>query len=345
MAEKIEQIPVAAVCTDGGTQQRPIDPEVVTHYADLRKDGVTLPPIEVVYDEATGFYWLWDGFHRLEVEKALNRIKIAAHVRPGTQQEAVWLSYSANKAHGVPRPPGTVKRIIEQILCNPAYSQTPIGKIAEHVGASRQYVISVKNALLARTEGGREEDETFEVENPTGDSAKAEKGVKCLHPLRGEKIIVKSSTGKTYQQKSQEKREPPAGPTDADGVMIPELLLPIFGAVPEFETFANRLSHIKGELEAAVSANPRAYGPLEPQKRIAGLANMRNQFMEARPYLVCPACGGDSTQGGCKLCGGQGWLSRFTSRTVAIEMRNPQRKAHGLDLLTGTSQKSGEETK
>jgi hypothetical protein len=132
-------------------------------YCELTEDGATFPPVDVVYDGTD--YWLWDGFHRLEAAKRKGSQYISANVSIGTQRDAVWLSYSANKTHGVPRPPGTVKRIIEQILCNPAYSSMSITQIADHVGTSRRYVQLVKNELLARTEGGREPDEEKPPEN------------------------------------------------------------------------------------------------------------------------------------------------------------------------------------
>jgi len=139
-------------------------------------------------------------------------------------------------------------------------------------------------------------------------------------------------------------KSPTMAPTDADGVPIPEKLQPIFAVQAEFSTFANAVSRLKGELEAAVEATPDAWTALEPQKRIADLSSLRHQFVEARPYLVCPVCGGEDPQEACDMCNGREWLSRWRARTVAIDLRNPQRKAHGLELLTRTSQRAGEET-
>ncbi len=40
----------------------------------------------------------------------------SASVSVGTQRDAVWLSFAANKDHGVRRAKGVVKEIIEKIL-------------------------------------------------------------------------------------------------------------------------------------------------------------------------------------------------------------------------------------
>jgi len=155
----------------------------------------------------------------------------------------------------------------------------------------------------------------------------------------------KTSVSAAAKQIEIAKEEPPEPMKDADGVPIPEYLRPIFATQPEFEAFAYKISRLKGEFESGVQANPEAWSAIEPQKRVADLSALRQEFSEARPYLVCPLCGGDDPDRRCKQCHGRGWLSRYRARSVAIDLRNPQRKAHGLDPLTGSSQRAGERTK
>jgi len=145
--------------------------------------------------------------------------------------------------------------------------------------------------------------------------------------------------------KTVEKPEIAGTPQDADGVTIPPALRPIFAVQAEFDSLARSISILRGQIEDAVEGNPDAFSALEHQKIVAELSSMRQQFLEAKPYLICPACGGEDPQKTCNLCGGREWLSRFRSRTVPIEMRNPQRKAHELELLTGASQRAGEVTR
>ncbi len=132
--------------------------------------------------------------------------------------------------------------------------------------------------------------------------------------------------------------------SDADGVTIPSQLLSIFATVEQFEHLASEVGLFRVRLEDAVGANPEAWSSLDHQRMLADLSLMRQQFLEARPYLICPVCGGEDPDKTCTMCNGHCWLSRFRARTVAIELRNPQRKIHGLALLTGNSQKKGEET-
>ncbi|MFA6242038.1 MAG: hypothetical protein WC655_13980 [Candidatus Hydrogenedentales bacterium] len=145
-------------------------------------------------------------------------------------------------------------------------------------------------------------------------------------------------------KKIEDAKKPSETMKDADGQIIPEDLREVFATQDQFETFANKLSRLKGELAAAVEANPEAWCHLDPQKRIAELSYMHHQFEEARPYLICPSCGGDNPARTCE-CKGLGWLSRFQARASAIDSRNIQRNAAGLDLLTRPSQRAGEETK
>jgi hypothetical protein len=136
----------------------------------------------------------------------------------------------------------------------------------------------------------------------------------------------------------------PEVPTDADGVPIPTRILPIFTAVEQFDALVSRAHMFRGQIEDAVEANPDAFAALPHQELSASLSVMVQTLRKATPYLICPVCGGEDPEKRCNLCGGRLWLSRMLAQATAIELRNPQRKAAGLALLTATSQKAGEVT-
>ena len=167
---------------------------------------------------------------------------------------------------------------------------------------------------------------------------------------QGDKETIKAveegklSVSAAVKQIEAKDKDPEEALKDADGVTVPEKYKAIFAKAVRFEAYANKLSHLKGEISADVESLPEAFLSLEPQKRLAELSMMRHQFEKAVPYLVCPSCGGDDPSK-CKLCQKRGWLSRQRARTVPLELRNGQRKKAGLDLLTKTSQKVSEETK
>ena len=81
---KLEQI-----SRDGGTQSRvAINHFVVEEYAELFREGITFPPVTIYYDGE--FYWLADGFHRVQAAAVAGIESIAADIR---QVLTVKLSY------------------------------------------------------------------------------------------------------------------------------------------------------------------------------------------------------------------------------------------------------------
>src|SRR5690606_26599923 len=73
---------------DGGTQPHvAIDQSIVDEYAQQYSAGVDLTPVTVFYDGAN--YWLADGFHRYWANRKIKSDYIFAHVRQGTQRDAI----------------------------------------------------------------------------------------------------------------------------------------------------------------------------------------------------------------------------------------------------------------
>ncbi len=194
---------------------------------------------------------------------------------------------------------------------------------------------------LMESEGGVEPEER-ETQPPAKTEVKTSVSVEA-DPTKSPDWTSKSPV--TEPSQSEEDEGDTEAPADADGVPIPASLAPIFSVAEQFESLARSISILKGQIEDAVEGSPEAFSSLSHQQVSADLSGLRQRMTEAIPYLICPMCGGEDPQKTCKLCNGRGWLSRFRARTVAIELRNPQRKAHGLALLTGTSQRAGEETR
>ena len=311
-------IPLKRIRTDAGTQQRPIDDAVLAQYVALMQDKVTFPPIDVISDGTD--YFVVDGFHRLEAKRELEALSIAANVTTGTQTDAIWQSYSANRSHGLPRQKGVVKRIIESILCNPEWSKKPLTEIAKHVGATRVYVSKVKSLLA---------DEQAH-------------GVNSLHPLQRAETVVVTRNGKEYEQTSQEteanpceepksdqratKHEEPKGrkPKDADGKVIPPLLQTTFEQAAELHSYANVLSKLKGEISSIAKDHPMAWGRFNLNGFRADITQMASAFRLSAPHVVCSYCSGEDSEK-CDACHGLGFLSKAQARCVPPELR-PKKK-------------------
>ena len=142
---------------DGGAQHRPVDDAVVKRYADQMKEGDIFPPVQIVVDGKENF--LVDGFHRYFAVKKLRKKYIEAVVTNGTQRYARYLSFSANKNNGVPRPEGTIKNILLIIFKDEQWSKMSQHDIGRHVGCTQQFVSKTQaefeklsnNQLLDRT--------------------------------------------------------------------------------------------------------------------------------------------------------------------------------------------------
>ena len=131
----MERIRIDKIRLDGGTQPRAkLNDERVAEYTENLQAGAVFPPVEVVYDGQD--YWLWDGFHRVHACRAANLAKVEANVIPGTQADAQWLSYSANKAHGLYRSNEDKRRAVEAAMAHPKAESLSNVLVAEHCGVS-----------------------------------------------------------------------------------------------------------------------------------------------------------------------------------------------------------------
>lgn len=153
----MQMLAISDIRTDGGTQPRAeISDEIVAEYAEAMRQGAEFPPVAVFHDGSD--YWLGDGFHRVRAATAAGSSRIAADIRQGTQRDARWHSFGANKAHGVRRSRGDARRAIEAILSDAEWERVPQAQIAAHVGVTASYVSQVKATmkdLIVGTRGDR----------------------------------------------------------------------------------------------------------------------------------------------------------------------------------------------
>jgi ParB-like chromosome segregation protein Spo0J len=151
---------IADIRIDGDTQPRlAVDEAVVAEYAEDMKAGAEFPPVRVVSDGAA--HWLVDGFHRYYAHRKLGRTQIRAEVTTGLLTEAQWLSFAANKGHGLRRSNADKsKAVIKALRMRPDLSDHAI---AEHVGVSSPTVskyrappISTVKSLQSQPRTGRD---------------------------------------------------------------------------------------------------------------------------------------------------------------------------------------------
>jgi uncharacterized ParB-like nuclease family protein/transposase-like protein len=140
--------------TDGGTQPRSsIDERLVAEYAQALLDGTQFPPVDVFYDGNT--YWLAHGFHRHHAHRKAARSQISANIHQGTQQDAQWFSYAANKDQdkvGLRRTNADKERAVRAALGHPKGSGLTNRLIAEHVGVDEGTVRKWRAAMETTAE-------------------------------------------------------------------------------------------------------------------------------------------------------------------------------------------------
>jgi len=144
-APRHAMVKLADIRIDGGSQQRPLSQEALESYEERRLGGEEFPPVQTVFDGL--HHWLWDGFHRVHVARKVGDKMIMVEITEGTQRDAVWLSFGANKSHGVPRVKGCTAEIIKKIFADPEWAKVPQTKIAQHVGVSPEFISKVRASI------------------------------------------------------------------------------------------------------------------------------------------------------------------------------------------------------
>jgi len=142
----VKKLNLLNIRTDGGTQPRlELDQNLVKEYAEVMREGVVFPPVEVFHDGSE--YWLVDGFHRYFGYKANGLTSIEAIVHTGTLREAQFYAWKANNKHGNRLKPEDIRAIIRIMLTDEEYSKWSNNHIAKELGISSMTVGRVRVAM------------------------------------------------------------------------------------------------------------------------------------------------------------------------------------------------------
>lgn len=301
-AARFAEVALDQIRTDGGTQQRDVDDDAVADYAERCRGGSRPPPIQLVWDGK--HFWLWDGFHRYHAARAAGWAKLRASVTEGTQREAVWLSFGANKDHGVRRPRGAVREIIEKILDDPEWAKMSAAAIAEHVGASDRYVKEVASTGGASCERSQDTatrtvtrgKTTYEMRKPPKPRRKA------------------ASNGDGHDAES----DAPEPTHDAVGNPLTDPAhRRVFARAAELDEMMRAVSAIKGKVKEAIGEKDPLYAFLIGTAFGLNCDSIRTDLKSTKPYALCPAHPDDATaRAGCRWCRdrrtgvGCGWLAK-----------------------------------
>lgn len=147
-ATQTKNISIDRVRIDGQTQMRAkLDETTVAEYSDAIAGGVTFPKMEVYFDG--NYYWLADGFHRLQAYRRNHKKRVSVSVHKGTKEDARWHAIGANQAHGLRRTNKDKERAVKAAIKHPKTIEGKLSdrQIAEHVGVSSNTVMKYRNEL------------------------------------------------------------------------------------------------------------------------------------------------------------------------------------------------------
>jgi hypothetical protein len=145
--QKTSAIALDAIILDERCQPRAVlNAEAVQEYADLYRDDVKLPALEVC--KIDGKLVLIDGFHRLagarQADQGFVRVTIVEECDIG---QALWLASAVNQGHGVRRTNADKRQAVTLALQSDVGQEQSLRTVAEHVGCSHEWVRKVKEDL------------------------------------------------------------------------------------------------------------------------------------------------------------------------------------------------------
>lgn len=141
----LDDIPLAAIRIDGGTQARTeIDEDIVAEYAEAISEGANMPPLVVFFDGAN--FWLADGFHRYHAYLQAGFEEGSAEIHTGLRDDAVLYAAGANASHGLRRTNTDKRNAVEMVLAIPKCAGWSNSAIAKACGVSDHFVGTVRKA-------------------------------------------------------------------------------------------------------------------------------------------------------------------------------------------------------
>jgi hypothetical protein len=141
-----QRISIESLRVDGGTQPRgELNADYVAELVERIGNGDKLPPLSAVYDGTD--YWLWDGFHRCCAYADAGVEAVDVEVATGTQADAQWRSYAANRVHGLRRTSADKRRAVEAALGHPNGARLSDRSIADHCGVSHTLVAQIRDSV------------------------------------------------------------------------------------------------------------------------------------------------------------------------------------------------------
>jgi uncharacterized ParB-like nuclease family protein len=311
--KELKQIPIDELRIDGGTQLRAaIDQATVDEYAERIDE---LPP-SIVFDDGAA-KWLADGFHRLHGHNKAGKKKMLCEVRKGTQRDAILYALGANAAHGLRRSNADKRKAVSAMLADPEWTAWSDRKIAEQCLVSNHLVAELRGAHLGEipdapaTRTTERSGKTYQMntgriaksneKRRKSDNGKAGNG---KHPAPApaapdDDVEIIPSINDTNGRNGKHTPTPPAVVKDEESQEIKSpKLIELWNRRDEISLMMAAVTKIKSTVNRACDAKDPLYTHVSVNQVMADCGNVYRALRFARPYALCPYCGGR----GCKVC-------------------------------------------
>jgi len=137
--ESVELLGLRFIVLDPEVHTRKaVDPEKVSRYAELIREGVEFPPI-VAFHVVDGCYWVADGYHRVLAYRKVGAEYIEAILHLGGSREAFLAGLSYDD-EGAAKTVEDKKACLFKLLADPEWSQWSSRVLALKCGLSKSTV-------------------------------------------------------------------------------------------------------------------------------------------------------------------------------------------------------------
>jgi len=288
---------------------------VVAEYAALIESGITLPPVEVVYDGTD--YWLTDGWQRVEAAINIGVSLIEANVTKGSRADAAWAAVTANSTHGLRRTNADKRRAVELALKHEKGKNLAAAKIAEHCGVSDKFVTSVSDSLVTAAVIPKKQTAAERAAEALADPANEGKS--------NREIADEIGVGRDTVNQAASDRNPNGSDfgqvaldplkDQFDNELEGEVAIDFEVIPPIIKEHMKSLNSITAAINRMYTAEDRATRFLTHNRFKAAARELKSLLQSLVPHCLCPSCGGD----GCTGCRNTGWVNKLVYSTTVPE--------------------------
>jgi hypothetical protein len=136
------------------------------------------------------------------------------------------------------------------------------------------------------------------------------KGIVAAIVQSGQKVTAQAVAKLAPKLPPKHPTKPATGFLDATGIAVPPECQPLWNRLDEVKKLLWKITEIKVALRDAQSSNDKLFVEIDFTNDLAILSQLDLDLERAKPYAVCPTCGGIEFSN-CLTCSGRGFVSKW----------------------------------